>query len=115
MWSSSLAAVALAAALEASPAQNTARGYDYLLGHKFVEPVTTVSGTAQTVRAQTPLHSCSLWSRHSRSLRSALRPAQLAPQLCHASARHGGRSAGNSRAVGAFVTLDHPEIHSRFD
>ena len=29
MWSSSLAAVALAAALEASPAQNTARGYQY--------------------------------------------------------------------------------------
>ena len=29
MWSSSLAAVALAAALEASPAQNTERGYDY--------------------------------------------------------------------------------------
>ena len=29
MWSSSLAAVALAAALEASPAQNTARGHDY--------------------------------------------------------------------------------------
>ena len=47
MWSSSLAAVALAAALEASPAQNT-HGYDYLVGDKFVEPVTTVSGTAQT-------------------------------------------------------------------
>ena len=70
MWSSSLAAVALAAALEASPAQNTARGHDYVLGNKFVEPITTVSGTAQTVRAQTPLHSCSLRSRHSRSLRS---------------------------------------------
>lgn len=48
MWSSSLAAVALAAALEASPAQNTARGHDYVLGNKFVEPITTVSGTAQT-------------------------------------------------------------------
>ena len=53
MWSSSLAAVALAAALEASPAQNT-HGYDYLVGDKFVEPVTTVSGTAQTVRPNAP-------------------------------------------------------------
>ena len=69
MWSSSLAAVALAAALEASPAQNTARGHDYVLGNKFVEPITTVSGTAQTVRAQTPLHS---WPRSLRS-RAALR------------------------------------------
>ena len=54
MWSSSLAAVALAAALEASPAQNAEHGYDYLVGDKFVEPVTTVSGTAQTVRPNAP-------------------------------------------------------------
>ena len=77
MWSSSLAAVALAAALEASPAQNTARGHDYVLGNKFVEPITTVSGTAQTVRAQTPLHS---WPRSLRS-RAALRAPPRVPSL----------------------------------
>ena len=90
MWSSSLAAVALAAALEASPAQNTARGHDYVLGNKFVEPITTVSGTAQTVRAQTPLHS---WPRSLRSSRAEPDPPVTAG-LHHVPplpARQGGR------------------------